>query len=105
MNDAEVLSASLYLLQDSRSGTNPFTSGDLGAPRLDVRSGTFNAPEVEVDDWNAPADALDAGCFVGSAAGVAAARGMADWWRHELRVRTLQEYHRGVTADQLSLPL
>jgi carbamoyl-phosphate synthase large subunit len=39
------------------------------------------------------------------AAGLAAARGMADWARHELRVRTLQEYHRGVTADQLSLPL
>ena len=33
------------------------------------------------------------------------ARGMADWSRHELRVRTLQEYHQGVTADQLSLPL
>ncbi len=40
-----------------------------------------------------------------AAAGLAAARGMADWSRHELRVRTLQEYHRGVTADQLSLPL
>ncbi len=40
-----------------------------------------------------------------AAAGLAAARGMADWSRHELRVRTLQEYHQGVTADQLSLPL
>ena len=40
-----------------------------------------------------------------AAAGLAAARGMADWSRHELRVRTLQEYHRGVHADQLSLPL
>jgi hypothetical protein len=67
-DDAEILSASLYLLQDSRSGTNPFTSGDLGPPRLDVRTGAFNTPEVEVEDWNAPADALDAGCFVGSAA-------------------------------------
>jgi carbamoyl-phosphate synthase large subunit len=38
-----------------------------------------------------------------AAAGLAAARGMADWSRHELRVRTLQEYHRGVNADQLSL--
>ena len=25
--------------------------------------------------------------------------------RHELRVRTLQEYHQGVSGDQLSLPL
>jgi hypothetical protein len=39
------------------------------------------------------------------AAAVAAARGMADWGRHELQVRTLQEYHRGVSGDQLSLPL
>ncbi len=37
-----------------------------------------------------------------AAAALAAARGMADWSRHELRVRTLQEYHRGVNADQLS---
>ena len=29
--------------------------------------------------------------------------GMADWSRHELRVRTLQEYHQGVTHDQLTL--
>ena len=40
-----------------------------------------------------------------AAAGLAAAQGMADWSRHELRVRTLQEYHQGVNADQLSLPL
>ena len=44
-------------------------------------------------------------CVTTAAAGLAAARGMADWSRHELRVRTLQEYHRGVHADQLSLPL
>jgi hypothetical protein len=29
---------------------------------------------------------------------------MADWARHDVRVRTLQEYHRGAT-DQLELPL
>jgi carbamoyl-phosphate synthase large subunit len=40
-----------------------------------------------------------------AAAGLAAARGMTDWARHELRVRTLQEYHQGVTTDQLTLPL
>jgi hypothetical protein len=43
--------------------------------------------------------------FAAAAEMLAAARGMADWSRHELRVRTLQEYHRGVNADQLSLPL
>jgi carbamoyl-phosphate synthase large subunit len=39
------------------------------------------------------------------AAALAAARGMADWARHEIRVRTLQEYHQGVSDAQLSLPL
>ncbi|OWY60255.1 carbamoyl phosphate synthase large subunit, partial [cyanobacterium TDX16] len=39
------------------------------------------------------------------AAGFAAALGMADWAHHPLRVRSLQEYHRGVTSDQLELPL
>ena len=40
-----------------------------------------------------------------ASAGLAAADGMADWARHQLRVRTLQEYHRGVTSDQLALDL
>ncbi|MGH9244249.1 MAG: carbamoyl-phosphate synthase large subunit [Acidimicrobiales bacterium] len=48
-----------------------------------------------------------------AAAGTAAAEGMADWARHELRVRTLQEWHRAeaeidaaaAAGDQLELPL
>ncbi len=59
-------SASIYLLQDARTGTNPFTSGNLGAPRLDV-AGQFGAPQVEPDDATAPATASNVGCFVGSA--------------------------------------
>ena len=34
-----------------------------------------------------------------------AARGMADWARHDLRVHSLQEYHEGLSGDQLVLPL
>ena len=40
-----------------------------------------------------------------ASAGLAAADGMADWSRHKLRVRTLQEYHRGVNSDQLAFEL
>ena len=40
-----------------------------------------------------------------ASAGLAAARGMADWSQHTLRVRSLQEYHRGDIDDQLSLGL
>lgn len=59
-------SASLYLVQDTRSGSNPFVSGNLGTPRLDVAA-SFGAPEIEPGDASATADANDAGCFVGSA--------------------------------------
>jgi hypothetical protein len=61
-----IQSASVYLLQDSRSGTNPFVSGNLGAPRLDLAA-SFGALEVEPADATAPADASDIGCFIGSA--------------------------------------
>ena len=65
-SDAVIESASLYLVQDARSGSNPFVTGALGAPRLDVAA-SFGAPEVEPSDASAPAVASDAGCFVGSA--------------------------------------
>jgi carbamoyl-phosphate synthase large subunit len=40
-----------------------------------------------------------------AAAALAAASGIRDLVRHELKVRPLQEYHRGVSGDQLALPL
>lgn len=64
--NAVIGSASLYLLQETRSGANPFLTGNLGAPRLDVAA-SFGTAEVEAGDAVAPADAEDAGCFVGSA--------------------------------------
>ena len=41
-------------------------------------------------------------CLTTAAAARAAASGMADWARHPLRVRSLQEFH---ADDQLQLPL
>lgn len=64
---ATIESASLYLLQNARSGTNPFTAGNLGAPVLDIVTGSFGAPAVELGDATAAASANDAGCFIGSA--------------------------------------
>ena len=43
-------------------------------------------------------------CLTTVAAGLAAADGMADWARHPLRVRSLQEYH-AASDDQLELDL
>ncbi len=66
-DNAVITSASLYLLRDSATGTNPFVSGNLGTPRLDVARGSFGAPDLEASDATASADAEGAGCFVGSA--------------------------------------
>jgi carbamoyl-phosphate synthase large subunit len=44
-------------------------------------------------------------CLTTAAAGLAAAEGIADWAHHELRVRSLQEYHEGRDADRPELPL
>ena len=65
-DDAQISGARLYLTRDGASGTNPFTSGALGTPIVDVRSGTFGAPVVEAADAGAPATAPDAGWAIGS---------------------------------------
>ena len=44
-------------------------------------------------------------CLTTAAAGLAAASGILDRAAHPVRVRTLQEYHRGVDLDQPELPL
>jgi carbamoyl-phosphate synthase large subunit len=42
-------------------------------------------------------------CLTTGAAGLAAANGILDRAGHEVRVRTLQEYHRGVDLDRPTL--
>ena len=44
-------------------------------------------------------------CLTTAAAGLAAASGILDRAAHELRVRTIQEFHAGVDLDQPPLPL
>ncbi len=44
-------------------------------------------------------------CLTTAAAGLAAANGIIDSATHELRVRTLQEFHRGIDLDRPRLPL
>ncbi|MEO7571909.1 MAG: carbamoyl-phosphate synthase large subunit, partial [Acidimicrobiales bacterium] len=44
-------------------------------------------------------------CVTTAAAGLAAANGIADSARHEMRVRTLQEFHAGIDLDRPTLPL
>ena len=44
-------------------------------------------------------------CLTTAAAGLAAANGILDTAAHEMRVRTLQEFHRGIDLDRPMLPL
>jgi carbamoyl-phosphate synthase large subunit len=44
-------------------------------------------------------------CLTTAAAGLAAANGIVDEAAHEMRVRTLQEFHRGIDLDRPMLPL
>jgi hypothetical protein len=63
---ATVTGASFYLMRHDASGANPFMTGALGVPVVDVASGGFGAPELEPADATAPATVADAGAVVGS---------------------------------------
>jgi carbamoyl-phosphate synthase large subunit len=87
---------------DGHDGVELIASGKVD---LVVNSPRGRGPRADGHYIRAAAAAHQVPLLTTGAAALAAARGMADWARHELRVRTLQEYHRGVSGDQLSLPL
>lgn len=66
-DNATITGASLFLNRSSLTGSNPFTSGSLGVPMIDVKTGTFGAAGIEATDYFTAADAVDAGCFIGTA--------------------------------------
>ena len=76
-----------------------------GKVDLVVNSPRGRGPRADGQYIRAAAAAHEVPLLTTGAAALAAARGMADWARHELKVRTLQDYHRGVSGGQLSLPL
>ena len=65
-DNAQITQARLYLTREGAIGVNPFTSGALGTPVVDIRTGTFGAAAVEVADAGAPATASNAGWAIGS---------------------------------------
>jgi hypothetical protein len=64
--DAVVEKASIYLIRNASNATNPFVSGALGTPQLEVKTGSFGALDVENSDFTEVADVVDAGCFLGT---------------------------------------
>jgi len=75
-----------------------------GKVNLVINSPRGRGARADGDHIRAAAEQHAIPCLTTAAAGVAAAEGMADWARHELRVRTLQEYHAS-ESDQLELGL
>jgi hypothetical protein len=67
-DNAQITQARLYLTREGATGINPFTSGALGTAVVDVRTGTFGAPAVEISDAAAAATAADAGWAIGNVA-------------------------------------
>jgi carbamoyl-phosphate synthase large subunit len=76
-----------------------------GQVQLVVNSPRGRGPRADGAHIRAAAGSHRVPLLTTVAAGVAAAKGMADWARHPLRVRTLQEYQRGIRDDQLTLDL
>jgi carbamoyl-phosphate synthase large subunit len=76
-----------------------------GQVQLVVNSPRGRGPRADGAHIRAAAGAHRVPLLTTAAAGLAAAKGMGDWARHPLAVRTLQEYQRGMSDDQLRLDL
>jgi len=76
-----------------------------GRVQLVVNSPRGRGPRADGAHIRTAAGASRVPLLTTAAAGLAAANGMADWARHPLQVRSLQEYHRGVKSNQLELEL
>jgi flagellar hook capping protein FlgD len=66
-DNATVTGARFYITRNALTGVNPFSSGALGIPRVDVVQGTFGAAGVEASDAFAPGTASNAGFLAGTA--------------------------------------
>ncbi|MCY3636082.1 MAG: carbamoyl-phosphate synthase large subunit [bacterium] len=86
-------------------GANVVELIDSGRVQLVVNTPRGRGSRADGDHIRRAASRNRVPLLTTASAGLAAANGMADWARHPLRVRTLQEYHRGVTSDQLALEL
>ena len=71
-----------------------------GGVQLVVNSPRGRGPRADGEHIRAAAGALGIPLLTTANAALAAARGLADWQRFPLAVRTLQEYHRGVRRPE-----
>jgi carbamoyl-phosphate synthase large subunit len=78
-------------------GTDAVELVRSGAVQLVVNSPRGRGPRADGEHIRAAAGAQGIPLLTTGNAALAAARGLADWRTHPLAVRTLQEYHRGIT--------
>ena len=71
-----------------------------GAVQMVVNSPRGRGPRADGEHIRAAAGAQGIPLMTTANAALAAARGLADWQRFPLAVRTLQEYHRGVRRSE-----
>jgi carbamoyl-phosphate synthase large subunit len=83
------------------TGTDAVALIESGQVDLVVNSPRGRGPRADGAHIRQAAGAARVPLLTTAKAGLAAALGMADWARHPLEVRTLQEYHAGVRHDQL----
>jgi len=84
---------------DGHDAVDLISSGKVD---LVINTPRGRGPRADGDHIRAAAAAHHVPLLTTGKAGVAAADGIADWARHDLRVRSLQEYHEG-DVDQLQL--
>ena len=82
--------------EDGTDAVGLIRSGEV---QLVVNSPRGRGPRADGAQIRGAAAAEGVPLLTTVSAAVAAARGLADWRRYPLAVRTLQEYHRGVSAS------
>ena len=70
-----------------------------GAVQLVINSPRGRGPRADGEHIRAAASTEGIPLLTTASAALAAARGLADWRRYPLEVRTLQAYHRGIVRD------
>ena len=81
-------------------GTDAVELVRSGAVQMVVNSPRGRGPRADGEHIRAAAGAQGIPLMTTAKAALAAARGLADWQRFPLAVRTLQEYHRGVRRSE-----
>ena len=82
------------------TGTTAVDLIESGAVQLVINSPRGRGPRADGAHIRSAAGGRGIPLLTTAAAGLAVAHGMVDWDAHPLRVRTLQEYHRGGADDQ-----